>query len=257
MTISKIEKEWERYGAENAYYTVLTDEKYRAENLDEKMLDDFFDSGENHVQRIWHEIESSLVSQFSPRRGLDFGCGVGRLTLPLAAKCGEVVGVDISANMVTEAEQNRARKNVVNASFVKDDGTFSNVSGSFDFIHSFIVFQHIEPALGQDIARRLIEKLEIGGIGVLQFVYRDKTPPLTQLRVRLYRDYWFIRALRNFVLQAKTESVASIFPMNTYNLNNLFAILQENDCHRCAVRFSDHHFDGVVLFFQKGREALY
>lgn len=250
-------EDWERYGAENAYYTVLTEEKFRAENLDENALDEFFASGKEYAAHIWRDLETSLQPDFRPRRALDFGCGVGRLTLPLAAKCETIIGIDISENMVAEARQNAAKNNISNASFVRDEGSLANVEGKFDFVHSFIVFQHIDTKIGEAIARRLIERLDADGIGVLHFTYRDKTSFGAQTRRKLYRNIPLVRHLRNFFLENKKEPAATVFSMNPYNLNRLFAILQENDCHRCSVRFSDHGFDGVVLFFQKTPEKIY
>jgi 2-polyprenyl-3-methyl-5-hydroxy-6-metoxy-1,4-benzoquinol methylase len=252
-----IKKEWERYGADEPYYAILTDKKFRKENLDQSVLDDFFSSGKEYVERIWRDMEASLMSDLRPRRGLDFGCGVGRLTLPLAAKCDSILGIDISENMVIKARQNAARNNINNVTFTQDAGSLENVEGTFDFIHSFIVFQHIETKLGESIARRLIERLEPGGFGVLHFTYRDKTSLAAQTRRKIYLNVPLARHLRNMILEGKKEPAETVFSINPYNLNRLFAILQENDCHRCSVRFSDHGFDGVVLFFQKTKEIFY
>jgi 2-polyprenyl-3-methyl-5-hydroxy-6-metoxy-1,4-benzoquinol methylase len=38
---------------------------------------------------------------FAPRRVLDFGCGVGRVTLPLARRVDAVVAIDIADSMLS------------------------------------------------------------------------------------------------------------------------------------------------------------
>ena len=254
---SKIEENWEYYGAENPYYAVLSEEKYRDENLSGEVLADFFASGEEYVNRIWKVVEQNFGKDFHPARALDFGCGVGRLTLPLAAKCDEIIGVDIAENMLVEARKNCEKLGVKNAKFIKGDNNLSKINEKFDFVHSFIVFQHIEPKLGEKIARRLIESLNPGGVGVLHFTYRNKASKASQMRVRLYRAFPFIHKLRTILLKDKNEGIVSLIPMNVYNLNNLLAILQQENCHECSIRFSDHGFDGAVLFFRKGKKNLF
>lgn len=257
MATSKIEENWEEYGKQNAYYAVLTEEKYRDQNLNESVLADFFASGEEHATRVWTEIETHLTADFRPRRGLDFGCGVGRLTIPLARRCGEIIGVDIAENMLVEARRNCERQNIANAEFVKGDDDLSRLAGEFDFIHSFIVFQHIKPELGLKIAEKMIQSLATGGIGVLHFTYKNKAPLASQRRVKLYRAVPFLHKIRNLVLRRNDDPLVSLVPMNVYSVNEIFDLLRNNDCHTCSVRFSDHNFDGAVFFFRKGGRELF
>ena len=248
MESNKIEKDWEYYGAENPYWAVLTEDKYKRESLGADALADFFSSGEQYVEKIWQVIEQNFTKDFKPERGLDFGCGVGRLTVPIAARCQTTVGVDISEKMMEEAERNCSKRNLKNVSFVKSDENLSKVTGEFDFVHSFIVLQHINPKIGEKIARRLIENLKTGGIGALHFTYKNPTSASQKLRFRLYRDFSPFYKLRNLVVGAKQEP---LIPMHTYNLNRLMAILHENDCHNCVLKFTNHGYYGVILFFQK------
>ncbi len=76
-------------------------------------------------------------------RALDFGCGVGRLVIPLSKIAESVTGVDVSESMLNEAISNCDNQNVNNANFIKADDNLSMLSGKYDFIHSYIVFQHI------------------------------------------------------------------------------------------------------------------
>jgi hypothetical protein len=45
--------------------------------------------------------------------------------------------------------------------------------------------------------------------------------------------------------------------MYLYDLNRLLLVLQENDCHNCRIRFSQHGAEGALLFFQKKKDILY
>lgn len=252
--MDKIEKKWEYFGETNPYFAVSTFDKFKSENLDDTALVNFFESGEEYTKRIWQEIENNLQTDFRPRKALDFGCGVGRITLPIARRCESVVGVDISENMLKEARRNSERFSLENVDFVKGDDDLTKVSGEFDFIHSFIVFQHIKPKTGEAIFKKFVEMLADGGIGVLHFTYSNNQSSLTQkIRFSIYRDFSWTYKLRNFVRNRNEY----LIPMYLYDLNRLLLILQENDCHKCQIRFSQHGAEGALLFFQKRKETLY
>ena len=76
-------------------------------------------------------------------RMLEIGCGIGRMTRPLAGVFGEVHGVDVSGEMIERGEG--MMKDLPNVFLYETDGSdlvpFSDEF--FDFAFSFIVFQHI------------------------------------------------------------------------------------------------------------------
>ena len=245
---------WEFYGETDPYFGVATVNRFKGENLDEASRGDFFRSGEIHIGRIWDEIESVFISDFRPKRAMDFGCGVGRLVVPMAARCAEMVGVDISDKMLVEARKNCDDRRIDNASFALSDEALSEVAGDFDLIHSFIVFQHINPKKGEKIFRRMTELLVENGVGVVHFSINHRAASAERFRFRLYRDHPIFYRLRMLL---KSGDQPQLIPMYEYDLNRLFLILQENGCHKCAVRFSYHGFDGVVILFQKTKAETY
>ncbi len=253
--MDKIEKKWEHFGETNPYFAVLTFDRYKSENIDDDALENFFQTGEEYVERVWQEIEDNFEPHFEPRKALDFGCGVGRITLPIAGRSETAIGVDISENMLKEARLNAGKFDLNNVSFVKGDNDLTKISGEFDFVHSFIVFQHIEPKIGEAIFKKLVKMLSAGGIGVLHFTYFNNQNSWSQkIRFRIYRDYSWTYKLRNLVRGKKNDF---LIPMYLYDMNRLLLILQENDCHKCQIRFSQHGAEGALLFFQKAKEILY
>ena len=253
--MSKSKSVWEYFGENDPYFAVNTLAEMRSDTIDDEQKALFFERGEEYVARIWAEIEDNFIDDFKPGRSLDFGCGVARMTLPIARRSGETVGVDISTSMLEAAAENAKTFGVENVSFVQSDDTLSRVSGKFDFIHSFVVFQHIDPKVGLSLFRKMVESLAEGGVGVLHFEYANTiSTPAQNLRSRLYRNFPFVYSIRNFILRKRKEP---FIPMYRYDLNELLLVLQQNDCHNCHVRFSKHGVEGVVLFFQKRRAELY
>jgi cyclopropane fatty-acyl-phospholipid synthase-like methyltransferase len=215
----------------------------------------FFASGEDYVERIWKEIELGRGEAFSPRRSLDFGCGVGRIAVPIARRSAEMVGVDIADSMLAEASRNSQAFGVNNISFVKGDNDISLVTGEFDLVHSFIVFQHIKPAIGMRIIKRLVALLSSGGEGMIHVQYANsKATTAERLRFTAYRDLPLVYAVRNAVLRKHQEP---LIPMYSYDLNKIMLILQKAGCGNVRLRFSHHGVEGVLIFFSKRAESTY
>ena len=79
------------------------------------------------------------------------------------------MGVDVSDAMMAEAARNCRERKITNVSFVKSDDRLSRLEGTFDLIHSIIVFQHIAPHRVELLVRGLVSHLEPGGVGALHF----------------------------------------------------------------------------------------
>jgi SAM-dependent methyltransferase len=261
--------DWQRYGKEDPYYAVLSADKYRREYLNEQTLEEFFKSGRENIEYILNVIRTQLDPSYRPVRALDFGCGVGRLVTALAASVPSVVGVDVSPDMLREAERNCAERGLQNVELVLGDESLSRVEGQFDLITSYIVFQHIPVARGEILFRNLIARLQEGGVAAVHFTYytpppasaaaeeQAALPSSVRQLARLPRKV--AGRLKRYVsgqaTRGKGEGIASwAIQMNSYDLNRLLLILQESGCHNCAFRFTQHgSHHGVIFFFQKQR----
>jgi SAM-dependent methyltransferase len=237
------EETWEHYGNEDPYYGVITDEKFRNKNLTAELLDEFLDSGNDYLEKIWVDIEKINGKTFTPQRSLDFGCGVGRITIPLASRSEEAVGVDISDTMLKEARKNSETKRLTNIEFFKSDTKLSRIKGDFDFIHTYIVIQHIPPKLGYLYFEEMLKRLRNGGIGVIHLTYKIEGSFLS----KVYRDFPFVYKLRCVVKSGDKF----LIPMYGYDLNIIFELLHLNSCHKCSVKYTYHDNKGLILFFQK------
>jgi SAM-dependent methyltransferase len=257
---SDSDKTWEYFGRTDPYFGVLTHEGYRSNALtsDAKKREEFFNSGKNYVDFVEKTLRDELNLSLEGRDGLDFGCGVGRLTLPFSRVCRSMVGVDVSEAMLEEARKNAAELALPNATFVKGDDDLSAVSGQLGFVHSFIVFQHIPPDRGEAMFRRLIALLKNDGVGVLHFTcsWSSATPRFRRLLTAAYTYVPFTYAIRNLLKGVPVRE--PMMQMNRYDLNRILRVLQEAGCHRVHVRFTEtgfygQPFYGVILFFQKHR----
>lgn len=249
MKIGDTDRDWEHFGKDDAYYAVLTEEKYKKGNI-RQTKKDFFKTGEDHIRVLFEFIKGHVNPSFKPKRAMDFGCGVGRLTIPIARRTKEVVGLDISSAMLTEARQNAADAGIRHITFVKSDDSLSKAPGTFDFINSFIVFQHMPVERGESILRFMIEKLNKGGVAALQFTYSSN-------KTRVFRLFNWLRlhvplAQQCINLLRRRPMSQPAMQMNSYNLNRLFQILQNQGIRTAHTTFTDDYgYCGVVLIFQK------
>jgi SAM-dependent methyltransferase len=168
------DKAWKRFGDVDPYFGVLTEPQYRSGQMTEFAREEFFRSGEAHVEKVLKKLDA-IRPGFFPGRSLDFGCGVGRVAIPLARTSGSVLGVDISPGMISEAEKNSRERGVNNVAFAH------TIEGQFSLVHSYIVLQHIPPRRGLKTLADLASRVEFGGMIVLQLPYHRDASALRKI----------------------------------------------------------------------------
>lgn len=137
-SIEYSKKEWNKLSDENHRYYIVSKE---GKSINEEQ---FKDSGKESYQE--HIISDPLLKEhlgdFSDKRAVDIGCGVGRISELLAQDFEYVTGIDISEKMVDKAKERL--KHVPNLDFVANDGMhYPLADNSIDFVFSYIVFQHM------------------------------------------------------------------------------------------------------------------
>ncbi|HKW48861.1 MAG TPA: methyltransferase domain-containing protein [Gemmatimonadaceae bacterium] len=242
------DRDWERFGQTDPYFAVLTDPEYHGQ-LSANARATFFRSGEVHVEQLLSIVRSRLDEGFRPQRALDFGCGVGRILIPLAARCREVIGVDVSAAMLAEARRNCDGAGASHVRLVSSDDDLSAVDGKFDLVHSYIVLQHVPIERGERIVRALASRLAPGGVGIIHATYAHATgaPLLGRLlywaRTRIPAAHWTLNLALGRPLQAP------LMQSNLYSVTRLLDILWQAGCEEVHVRFTNHQGNRGVLLF--------
>ena len=163
---------WERIAQEDPYTYILTSVK----GSDPQ---EFWQSGEHTVlQELLPLIRESRIRT---RVGLELGCGVGRLVVPLSSYFREMVAVDIAESMVNRALACAHGKGIQNVEFAAVSGPeeMLHKAGIYiskvDFLYSLLVFQHISDFSAIEGYLRIIRRLLAeDGIAYLQFDTREK-----------------------------------------------------------------------------------
>jgi SAM-dependent methyltransferases related to tRNA (uracil-5-)-methyltransferase len=228
------DEHWKAWGEQDPYFGVLSRNEFRKENI-AKYRDEFFDSGA--------QLMSSVVAmavrhfgQFNTESALDFGSGVGRLTIPLAQRFKKVVGVEISEAMIAEAQRNCEGFGVSNVDFVKSDDQLSLVAQKFDFVNCCLVLQHIPPGRGMKIVARLLKTLNVGGVIVLQFPVRVDLSGLQQVLYTIKHKAPFTRHWFNLLRGRRISE--PLMQLNQYDLVEVIALCSANGVAETTVRSS-------------------
>jgi 2-polyprenyl-6-hydroxyphenyl methylase/3-demethylubiquinone-9 3-methyltransferase len=111
------------------------------------------------ITPVVRDLVCNLVTAGSS--ALDLGCGNGRTGGPLLLSCGaDYIGVDISSTAVAAAQRFG-----LNARVIDDASTLPFESGSFDFVLSVEVLEHL---FRPDLAtREIVRVLRPGGTAVV------------------------------------------------------------------------------------------
>lgn len=102
----------------------------------------------DNQERDWNGETQKIIQLISPflqknTTVLDFGCGVGRLTFPIAERVKYVYGVDKSNEMLLLAKQEILNKNMDNVKFISLETFLQAEKLDIDFIICVFVLQHI------------------------------------------------------------------------------------------------------------------
>jgi ubiquinone/menaquinone biosynthesis C-methylase UbiE len=131
----RMRSDWDKRARENAMFYIDT-------RRTAWETETFFRGGRDEALCLLRPALTHL--QFDPagKRMLEIGCGIGRLFPGFAERFAEVWGIDVSAEMIRQAQ---SLCPVKNARFVLGSGEdlLGIESASVDYCFSYIVFQHI------------------------------------------------------------------------------------------------------------------
>jgi SAM-dependent methyltransferase len=164
----QLRRTWDHYGEADPLWAILSSPGKRGQRWD---IESFFAEGRRVIEGLLQIIADRFpdVPRFC---ALDFGCGVGRLTRPLAVHFDRVIGVDVAASMIRRARQ--LNSDLKNCEFLLNESDNLSVidSGSVDFVFSDLVLQHIAPAYSEGYLREFVRILSPRGLVVCQVIDR-------------------------------------------------------------------------------------
>lgn len=215
--------------------------------------------GHQRAEEIAAAIERETRTGIEGRRALDFGCGVGRIAIPLAERCEHVYGIDIATSMREQMSANAAHEGVSNIEALPPEA-LPSLAGRYDLLVSLHVLQHIRMREGEQLLRDLLRGLAPGGVGYVNLVLRPAHPLLSVMRwiwlsPRAWRPKRRLHPL-NPVKWLRVLDTSYVYMMRrSYSLNRLGRVLAEEGIGEWHVHYNrgetGRAYDAAALIFQK------
>jgi SAM-dependent methyltransferase len=171
---TQVKRFWDARAREDAFYFVDNELRYKHPDLER-----FWAGGREALDRMLQLLGVKIAPTDTV---VEIGCGLGRITRPLAERGGTVLALDVSAEMLDRAR--RLNPDLDNVEWVLGDGeTLAPIaSGTADVCHSFVVFQHVPDAqITLGYVREMGRVLRPGGVAFFQVSNRPdvhKNPPI-------------------------------------------------------------------------------
>jgi SAM-dependent methyltransferase len=164
MNIDHLKEKWEYLANDDPLWSILSDASRKGNKWNS---DEFFEIGKRDTDGFI-ELARRYVPQLNFEYGLDFGCGVGRLTQAHARYFKTMVGVDISEKMISLACGYNKFGSCVKYIVNPNENLSIFDSDSFDYIISHIVLQHVPPAIHCIYVQEFVRILRRGGACLFQ-----------------------------------------------------------------------------------------
>ena len=158
----RMKKEWNQRAKMNSLFVIATEHSDSEE--------DFWKSGTIECDKILGKDTSrfeKIIGNKEPSKMnvLEIGCGIGRILIPMSKIFGEVIGIDVSSEMVQQGQ--KYVKDIPNCNIIENNGIDLSefADNYFDFCYSFIVFQHIpDKKIVENYIKEVSRVLKSGGL---------------------------------------------------------------------------------------------
>jgi SAM-dependent methyltransferase len=166
--LAHVEGVWRKFGETDAHWSVLTNERYRKDSLEQNKAE-FYASGEKNVERFQWAAARCGVDLSRLGSCLELGAGVGRVTMALAKVFPKVHAADISASHLALAAEEAKARGLTNIDFHRV-ATVAELDAlpEVDAFFTVITLQHSPPPVMKLVLEKVLARLRPGGIGHFQ-----------------------------------------------------------------------------------------
>ncbi len=158
---------WGRLGEEAPHWSVLPDDRFRPERL-EANRKDFLASGAGEVAKLLSVLARAGIEPGEVPHLVEHGCGVGRLTVHLAAHFPEITGLDVSQTHLAVARRELRKRGLVHLRWARVKEGEPMPAAGYDIWYSRRVLQWNPPPLSRRILSLGLAGLRPGGVAVFQ-----------------------------------------------------------------------------------------
>ncbi len=247
MSFESAKKNWEGLAQRDTLWAICTHPNKQDQGWNKE---EFYETGKEEISRVFEKLKADGLIPKDLQRAMDFGCGVGRLSRPLAGYFQEVYGVDVSPTMINHAIQfNEHDPDSDRLHFVLNTGDDLSLFENefFSFIYTSIVLQHIPYPVSMNYIQEFMRVLKPGGKLVFQIPVKDvrKLNP-----VQKFKSWLKIRERLALMGIGKGFHMA----MHVVNEEEIVSLINESGgivLQRYTTNHTDPGFDGKIQFIQE------
>jgi SAM-dependent methyltransferase len=169
--LDAVRRNWDAFGEADPLWAVLSwpDKQHGGWKIDE-----FLATAQHELDLVLARVAELVPEEAAAAgrdRALDFGCGVGRLTLALADRYARCDGVDIAESMISRARELASTNGVADrVQYHLNDTSGLTMFGddAFDLVYSTHVLQHMEPRFAEQYVGEFLRVVRPGGLVVFE-----------------------------------------------------------------------------------------
>lgn len=158
---------WSGFGESDAFWSVLTEQKYRSDTLDASAREAFYASGEGEFTDLAAACRRNGIALDASATVLELGCGVGRVSGRLAQHFRSYIGVDISPSHLRIASRHLSSLGCENVQLLPLE-EFLRDPPPFDLLYTILTLQHNPPPVMLMLLRTCLSRLRPGGYAFFQ-----------------------------------------------------------------------------------------
>jgi SAM-dependent methyltransferase len=163
----RMARTWTALGAKPPHHSMLTGSNFFPQNLGEPAIERFYTGGGAEGRLIRSVLDRHGFGDTLSKTCVEFGCGLGRVSLALSRMFESVVGYDTSAAHIKLAEERKITQKFENVEFVLLTDIDQELI-SCDFLYSRLMLQHNPPPLMRYLIGSMLGSLRHGGVAIFQ-----------------------------------------------------------------------------------------
>jgi SAM-dependent methyltransferase len=164
---ARIGAAWSHLGNTKPHFSVLTNNIFLPESVKDNLAA-FWASGEAEAARLERMLVRHGFRSLKAKTCVEYGCGVGRVTMGLARRFRAVDAYDISPGHLALGAQRMQELGVSNCRFHQVSDNILESLAACDFYYSRIVLQHNPPPLIRHLIANALQSLNPGGVAIFQ-----------------------------------------------------------------------------------------
>jgi SAM-dependent methyltransferase len=166
--LRRVEECWQTLGRKEPFWSVVSSDQFKS-TVFSTHATEFYETGRRDVDRLFKWLVRNQIDPSKIRLCAEYGCGVGRVTAPLAKQFPLVYAYDISSPHLDLTAEFLRKQGLSNVTLTKISSVTALESlQPVDLIFSVIVLQHNPPPVMSLILRMLLRSLKPRGIAFFQ-----------------------------------------------------------------------------------------